>query len=118
MVNSNVTRGADGTGFPDIIRAAAANDVAALNRILEANPEALDYVDPHTGMTALHIACTENNSDFVRAAMAYTFDPWIRDRRGRTVSDHASAQRWSDIEATLLQKMYPNGWDREVPNEP
>jgi hypothetical protein len=112
MVKANVkSDSAERHVPPDIFRAARNDDPIELAAALQAGQSLDDIQDEKSGLTPLHIACILHKTNFLRAALTYEFDPWIRDINLRLAIDHARAQGLTDIGKALLEKMYPPGWD-------
>ena len=109
MVASSVTDQGPRRTEPDIFVAAATDDVAQMALCLQRGAK-LDDIDEDTSLTPIHVAIIEGSDNFLRAAMAYDFNPWIKDRNDRLPIDHASAAGLTDVQRRLHQKMYPGGW--------
>lgn len=93
---------------PDIFRAAAEDDAAELERALKAG-QSLDEFGPGYHSTPLHVACMNRSEKFLRAAMGYDFNPWVRDENLRLAIDHAWANSLTETHEALAEKMYPGG---------
>lgn len=100
---------------PDIFLAARTNNVGMLSECIESG-QSLDLIEAHSSQrTPLHIAAIYRCQDFILAAAAYNFNPWIRDCDGRLAIDHAQAQGLQDAQKVLLDKMYPPSWQNDAP---
>jgi ankyrin repeat protein len=115
MVKSNVrTESNEGHIPPDLFRAARNNDIVELAAAIQ-DGQSLDEVqDEQSGLTPIHVACINQSVEFLRAAVQYKFDPWIRDANMRTPLDHARAQGLDkQIQMDIFKKMYPLGWEKD-----
>jgi ankyrin repeat protein len=97
--------------LPTIFMAAYSDDVVQLALCLQRG-ERLDDVDQSTSFTPIHLALIEGSDNFLRAATAYDFNPWIRDCNERLAIDHAAALGNREAQMALHSKMYPHGWSK------
>lgn len=90
----------------DIFRAAKYDDPEELRRAVESG-QTLNDTEETMSFTPIHVAIIRRNLAFLDAAMAYDFDPWLRDINQRTAFDHAYAHGLREIQEKLFRKMYP-----------
>ncbi|NHK29388.1 ankyrin repeat domain-containing protein [Parvularcula flava] len=114
MVKINVhTDKGDKIQPPDLFQAARNNDIKELAAAIQDGQSLNDIEDVKSGLTPMHIACIHRSDTFLKAAVQYEFDPWIRDCNLRLAIDHARAQGLRDIQKALFEKMYPPSWDSD-----
>lgn len=99
---------------PNIFNAALNDDVSEMFAALN-DGQKLDDKDEIGNFTPIHVAIIRESANFLKYAMDYDFNPWIRDLNDRLAFDHASALGMKDIQKRLYRKMYPSGWHLQNP---
>jgi ankyrin repeat protein len=95
--------------------AAAANGYSAVARILIENGAALDYRDPNTGCTALHVASGGGFSDLVKMLLDRGLGDDAPDTGGRTALDYARRYGNDSCAKLLAASVGSAGADETAP---
>ena len=109
----------DGRDFLDehnIIFASETDNVAALNRCIEAGAD-INFVEEGTGITPLHAASARNSMNVVQRLFEFgdQLDTSIKDRHGRTAYEVAIDAENLQIADFIYRKMFPENLPSQEP---
>lgn len=91
-----------------LVLAAYFDDLAGAKYILKDEPQQINARDPHSGLTALHIAIFRGNAEMVKLLAQFPGrNMSIKDNFGRLAVDMLAYTKSQAIFDVVMQQMYP-----------
>jgi ankyrin repeat protein len=98
----------------DIILGAERADLAEVRGAIQEDPDVVNFQDPDTGLTAMHISAADHNTSVFNELLKHkTLDIDLRDHWGRTAIDIAVAAGHHDLAERLLQRRFPEFFESD-----
>lgn len=94
-----------------ILQAADDGDIKGVDRAISASRDAINFRDPDTGLTALHIAAGDGNLAMTLHLLRKPgIDLTIKDYFGRDAVDLAMGVNATEIVDAISKKLYPKSF--------
>lgn len=97
----------------DIIRGAENADLVEVRGAINEDVNAVNFQDPTTGLTAMHISAADHNQSVVKELLKHKVDLDVRDAWGRTAIDLAIGAGHDDIAEILYRRRFPEFFESD-----